>query len=214
VIVSFGADGKPGGEEEDADLSVMYKASLKIARVTWTGNWGAPRAGDRLIIQFNNPLVISGSPLGDLSLIVRPDEGGQGVTFDGRHATRGLDWGGVRWTYASRSEGTDEAEGRIVLLCTDIDSGAAIRITPGCAVDVGPPGVSPDGPAPVALFIHERVTPGGPLDRILWGDRVPPPGPAVGLDPLDGRRVGVPLSLGCARPDGAGTPPDRLGSQA
>jgi hypothetical protein len=59
---------------------------------------------------------------------------------------------------------TDADAGVLVLECVTADPSCVVKITPGCAIDVGPPGCPVEEGAGVAQAISESPAAGGPFD--------------------------------------------------
>lgn len=81
----------------------------------------------------------------------------------------------------------------LVLRCVTEDPTCVIRITPGCAIDLGPPGCSGEDGAAAAHTIFESYVPGGPFDPAVYGLGVLPGRPARGAPCVGGERRGVPV---------------------
>lgn len=73
VIVSFGRDGIPGGQGDDADLVSRYDRTFEIVRVRYRGQTGHPCRGSLFEVQFSKPFAVrpGGDPADDLLLVDR-----------------------------------------------------------------------------------------------------------------------------------------------
>lgn len=192
AIVSFGEDGLPGGAEEQADIVVRYKADLRLAAAQYTGHAPRVHAGDLLRLRFFKPFLIRGDPCADVWLLFDARSGGHGLALAAGAATDGLSWG--RTTWELDQAGTDADAGVLVLRCVAGDPACVVRITSGCAIDLGPPGCPGEDGASAAQTIFESPAPGGPLDPAAHGPGVLLARPAVGVPCAGGERRGVPIA--------------------
>lgn len=149
MILSFGANGRPGGTEDDTDIVVRYRGALRVQRAQLI----ATRPGRaRLRLTFTKPYRLTGDPLSDLVLVV-----------DGRrHCTLPLARSG--WSHELKQ--SDPARGVMVITGPTLDlAGVALEL-PRCAIDIAQRVLetSPDGDVRSRSVIRERSAAGGPCN--------------------------------------------------
>jgi general secretion pathway protein G len=192
LIVSFGGNQAAGGFEEDGDLPVRYKASLKIQSVNLTGpaGWGQPKKGHQLRIQFNKPFQFSATEMAkeplppadspptevadQFRIIVKASAG----TAD-PNKTMAAFPGSWKTTKCHRTEGW------LILEATADSSTTTDAITPSCAMNMST--------TDAVKNLYELYTPGGPLDAKLWGSGVDTVKTAQGIEWIGNENRGVPI---------------------
>jgi general secretion pathway protein G len=204
LLISFGADQKAGGNEEDADLPVRYKSVLKIQKAVYTGNWGLPAKDAKLRVLFNKPFSLKDGPsaVSDLELILDAKIGatipfsGGGVAVTTGSAPD-VSWGAVQWEYAA-PPASDPDNGLLVMNCKqgagDGDVSKTIRLSPSMAINIKSAAKTQDASTGADISnatIREKPTKGGPCDEATYGSGVLKPDGAHPIEKIGTENRGV-----------------------